>query len=120
MRPRSKASRSMYTRSVGGNNQPMSRISKTERQLQLQREEMGDHLYANRVRVYPKTVHGPVRRFKWAVLIACLGLYYLLPWLRWHRGVNQPDQAVLLSITNERFYFFNLELWPQDIYYLTG
>jgi cytochrome c oxidase accessory protein FixG len=34
--------------------------------------------------------------------------------------VNQPDQAVLLSITNERFYFFNLELWPQDIYYLTG
>ena len=58
--------------------------------------------------------------FKWAVLIVCLGIYYLLPWLRWHRGVNQPDQAVLLSIWHERFYFFNLEFWPQDIYYLTG
>jgi cytochrome c oxidase accessory protein FixG len=88
--------------------------------LQLQAEADGQHLYANRVRVYPKSVDGLVRRVKWAVLIACLTLYYLLPWLRWHRGVNQPDQAVLLSITNERFYFFNLELWPQDIYYLTG
>jgi len=72
----------------------VSRISKADRQLQLQREEAGDHLYANRVRVYPKSVHGPVRRFKWAVLIVCLSIYYLLPWLRWHRGVNQPDQAV--------------------------
>jgi cytochrome c oxidase accessory protein FixG len=98
----------------------MSRISKTDRKLQLQAEEAGEHLYANRVRVYPKSVHGPVRRVKWAVLVGCLGLYYLLPWLRWHRGVNQPDQAVLLSIWNERFYFFNLEFWPQDIYYLTG
>ena len=98
----------------------MSRISKADRQIQLQREEAGDHLYANRVRVYPKSVHGPVRRFKWAVLIVCLAIYYLLPWLRWHRGVNQPDQAVLLSIWHERFYFFNLKFWPQDIYYLTG
>jgi cytochrome c oxidase accessory protein FixG len=98
----------------------MSRISKTDRQLQLQAEEDGQHLYANRVRVYPKSVDGLVRRVKWAVLIGCLGLYYLLPWLRWHRGVNQPDQAVLLSIWNERFYFFNLEFWPQDIYYLAG
>jgi cytochrome c oxidase accessory protein FixG len=98
----------------------LSRISKADRQLQLLREEAGDHLYANRVRVYPKSVHGPVRRFKWAVLIVCLAVYYLLPWLRWHRGVNQPDQAVLLSLWHERFYFFNLEFWPQDIYYLTG
>ncbi len=98
----------------------MSRISKADRQLQLQQEEAGEHLYANRVRVYPKSVHGPVRRFKWAVLVFCLTVYYLLPWLRWHRGVNQPSQAVLLDLFHERFYFFNLEFWPQDIYYLTG
>jgi hypothetical protein len=98
----------------------MSRISKADRELQLRHEAEGEHLYANRVRVYPKSVHGPVRRIKWAILIACLTIYYLLPWLRWHRGVNQPDQAVLLSIWHERFYFFNLEFWPQDIYYLTG
>ena len=98
----------------------MGRISTADRQLQLQREEAGQHLYANRVRVYPKTVHGPVRRFKWAVLIVCLGIYYLLPWLRWNRGPGRADQALLLDIANERFYLFNLEFWPQDIYYLTG
>jgi cytochrome c oxidase accessory protein FixG len=65
-------------------------------------------------------VKGPVRRFKWGVLIFCLTLYYALPWLRWSRGPGQPTQAILLSIWHERFYFFNLEFWPQDIYYLTG
>ncbi len=98
----------------------MAHISKLDRQRQLEQEEAGQHLFANRVRVYPKTVHGPVRRFKWAVLAFCLALYYLLPWLRWSRGVTQPSQAVLLDIFHERFYFFNLEFWPQDIYYLTG
>ncbi len=98
----------------------MSRISKDDRRLQLQQEAAGNHLYANRVRVYPKTVHGVVRRTKWAILILCLTIYYLLPWLRWHRGPGQPTQAVLLDISNERFYFFNLELWPQDIWLLAG
>ena len=27
---------------------------------------------------------------------------------------------MLLDLWHERFYFFNLEFWPQDIYYLTG
>jgi cytochrome c oxidase accessory protein FixG len=77
-------------------------------------------LFANRVRVYAKAVQGPVRRAKWAILCFCLAVYYLLPWLRWSRGPGRPNQAVLLDISHERFYFFNLEFWPQDIYYLTG
>ena len=77
----------------------VSRISKDDRRLQLQREAAGDHLYANRVRVYPKTVHGLVRQTKWAILMTCLTIYYLLPWLRWHRGPGQPTQAVLLDIS---------------------
>ena len=98
----------------------VSHIGKTERELREHQEQAEDQLYASRVRVYPKAVSGPVRRFKWGVLIFCLGLYYLLPWLRWQRGVTLPRQAVLLDISNERFWFFNLEFWPQDIYYLTG
>jgi cytochrome c oxidase accessory protein FixG len=98
----------------------VSRISKDDRRLQLEQEAAGEHLYANRVRVYPKTVHGLVRQIKWAILITCLTIYYLLPWLRWHRGPGQPSQAVLLDISNERFYFFDLELWPQDIWLLAG
>ena len=98
----------------------MPQIGQADRVKQLEAEEAGDHLFANRVRVYPKSVKGPVRRFKWGVLIFCLTLYYALPWLRWSRGPGQPTQAILLSIWHERFYFFNLEFWPQDIYYLTG
>ncbi|MBS0558739.1 MAG: cytochrome c oxidase accessory protein CcoG [Proteobacteria bacterium] len=98
----------------------VSRISKNDRRIQLEREEAGDHLYANRVRVYPKAVHGMARRVKWAILIACLGLYYVMPWVRWDRGPGRPNQAILLDMAHERYYFFNLELWPQDIWLLAG
>jgi cytochrome c oxidase accessory protein FixG len=98
----------------------MGRISNADRKIQLQAEEAGHHLYANRVRVYPKSVHGSVRRIKWAVLIFCLTVYYALPWLRWDRGPGRPGQALLLDIADRRFYIFGLEFWPQDIYYLTG
>ena len=54
-------------------------------------------LYADRQRVYPKAVFGKVRSVKWAVLILCLALYYLVPWLRWDRGQGMPDQAVLVE-----------------------
>ncbi len=83
-------------------------------------EEEQKSLYASRVRVYPMAVRGLVRRFKWGVLAFCLAVYYLLPWLRWNRGPGVPNQAVLLDLWNERFYFFGIELWPQDIYFLTG
>lgn len=35
---------------------------------------------------YPKSMHGPVRRLKRAVLVTRLAIYCLLPWLRWPRG----------------------------------
>ncbi len=98
----------------------MSRIAKTDRQLREQAAAHSGALYASRVRVYPMAVHGVMRRIKWGVLIACLSAYYLLPWLRWDRGPLHPNQAVLLDLWNERFYFFGLELWPQDIFYLAG
>jgi len=77
-------------------------------------------LYANHAKIYPKAVSGPFRRLKWAALIVLLGIYYVLPWIRWDRGPNAPDQAVLLDIEARRFYLFFIELWPQQIYYLTG
>ena len=77
-------------------------------------------LYANRQKVYPKAVSGPLRWIKWAVLILCLAVYYLVPWLRWDRGPGAPDQAVLVDITNGRLFFFFIEIWPQEVYFLTG
>src|SRR5690606_12388169 len=56
----------------------------------------------------------------WAVLILALGIYYFLPFLRWDRGPDAPSQAVLIDFPNRRFYFFFIEIWPQEVYYLTG
>jgi cytochrome c oxidase accessory protein FixG len=98
----------------------MTGLTKTPPQPAAEAKLSHASLYADRVRVYPKSVFGPARTFKWSVLVVCLGIYYLLPWLRWDRGPGQPSQAVLLDIGRERFYFFNIEFWPQDIYYLTG
>ena len=80
----------------------------------------GGSLYASRQKVYPKAVKGPVRRAKWAILAACLALYYLLPWLRWDRGPGMPDQAVLADVAGARLFLFGIEIWPQEIYFLTG
>ncbi len=77
-------------------------------------------LYAPRVKVYPKAIHGPVRRAKWLILALCLAAYYVVPWLRWNRGPGAPDQAVLVDMTHGRLYFFFIEIWPQEVYYLTG
>jgi len=77
-------------------------------------------LYAPRRKIYPQSVHGKFRTIKWAALIVTLGIYYLLPFVRWDRGVNAPSQAVLIDFPNRRFYFFFIEIWPQEIYYLTG
>ena len=76
--------------------------------------------YAPHEKVYPKSVRGTVRRVKWAVLVACLSLYYIGPWLRWSRGVGRPDQALLIDMPARRAYFFGIEIWPQEIYYLAG
>ena len=77
-------------------------------------------LYAPRKKVYPQAVHGRFRRIKWTLLVVGLAVYYLLPFVRWDRGPGMPNQAVLLDLPHRRFYFFFIELWPQEVYYFTG
>ncbi|MGD9868049.1 MAG: cytochrome c oxidase accessory protein CcoG [Hyphomicrobiales bacterium] len=77
-------------------------------------------LYAAREKIYAKRAHGLFRNVKWVVMAVTLGIYYVLPWLRWDRGAHAPDQAVLLDFPSRRFYFFFLEIWPQEFYFVTG
>src|SRR5262245_5183162 len=77
-------------------------------------------LYAGREKVYPKLTHGRFRTFKWLVMALALAIYYALPWLRWHRGPDLPDQAVLLDMAHNRYFVFFLEIWPQEFYFVTG
>lgn len=76
--------------------------------------------YAGREKIYPKLAHGKFRKLKWAVMAVTLGIYYLLPWLRWNRGPNLPDQAFLLDFANQRLFFGPIEIWAQELYYITG
>jgi cytochrome c oxidase accessory protein FixG len=77
-------------------------------------------LYAPREKIFPKRVNGYFRRLKWAIMIVTLGIYYITPWLRFDRGEYAPDQAVLVDLANRRFYFFFIEIWPQEFYYVAG
>ena len=77
-------------------------------------------LYKKREPIYPKLAHGKFRTVKWVVMAVTLGIYYLVPFLRWDRGPDAPDQAVLVDFSGRRFYFFFIEIWPQEVYYITG
>ncbi|HEU0223278.1 MAG TPA: cytochrome c oxidase accessory protein CcoG [Paracoccaceae bacterium] len=78
------------------------------------------NLYAARLPVFPRRVHGWFRNLKWWILVVTLGIYYVTPWIRFDRGPNLPDQAVLVDVANRRFYFFWIEIWPQEFYYVAG
>ncbi|MGU3494590.1 cytochrome c oxidase accessory protein CcoG [Xanthobacteraceae bacterium A53D] len=77
-------------------------------------------LYAARRAIYPQKVRGRLRTIKWVLLIVTLGIYYFLPFVRWDRGPDAPSQAVLIDFPTRRFYFFFIEIWPQEFYYLAG
>jgi cytochrome c oxidase accessory protein FixG len=77
-------------------------------------------LYQPRQKIFPKRAEGAFRRLKWIVMAITLGIYYLTPWIRWDRGPFAPDQAVLIDMAHRRFYFFFIEIWPQEFYYVAG
>ncbi|MGL5116457.1 MAG: cytochrome c oxidase accessory protein CcoG [Beijerinckiaceae bacterium] len=76
--------------------------------------------FAPSPKVYPQGVSGRFRKIKWIILAVTLGIYYFLPFVRWDRGPNLPNQAVLVDFERSRFYFFFIELWPHEVYYFTG
>ncbi len=77
-------------------------------------------LYAAREPIFPKAVSGPFRRLKWIIMGLTLAIYYITPWIRWDRGPGMPDQAVLVDLANRRFFFFWIEIWPHEFYFVAG
>ncbi|MEL6335348.1 MAG: cytochrome c oxidase accessory protein CcoG [Pseudomonadota bacterium] len=77
-------------------------------------------LYESRTQVFPKAVRGTFRTLKWWIMGVTLAIYYLTPWIRWDRGPELPDQAVLIDLAHRRFFFFWIEIWPQEFYYVAG
>ena len=78
------------------------------------------NLYEAREQIYPKRVRGKYRQLKWIIMALTLGVYYGVPWIRWPRAPGEPDQAVLIDFAGSRFYFFFIEIWSDELYYVTG
>ena len=77
-------------------------------------------LYKAREPIFPKRVKGNFRTLKWWIMAVTLGIYYITPWLRWDRGPALPDQAVLIDMADRRFFFFMIEIWPHEFYFVAG
>jgi len=77
-------------------------------------------LFAKPPTIYPKRVWGNYRKIKWVVMVLLLGIYYLAPFLRFDRGPNAPGQAILIDLPARRAYFFAIEIWPHEVYYIAG
>ncbi len=86
----------------------------------MSQTETPPSLYAAREPVFPRRVKGQFRNLKWVIMAVTLGIYYITPWIRWDRGPSLPDQAVLLDLANRRFYFFWIEIWPHEFYFVAG
>jgi cytochrome c oxidase accessory protein FixG len=70
--------------------------------------------YAAHQKVYPREVSGRFARLRVCAVIALLGVFYVMPWVRWN-----GRQAVLFDLPARKFYIFGLTLFPQDFYLLT-
>lgn len=77
-------------------------------------------MYAPRKSIHPMRVSGVFRRLKWQLMGVFLAVYYITPWIRWDRGEGIPDQAVLVDLAHRRFFFFFIEIWPQEFYFVAG
>ena len=69
-------------------------------------------LYAKHKKVYPREVHGLFAKLRTTGVVTLLGLYYILPWLKWG-----DRHAVLFDLPNRQFHVFALTFWPQDFFY---
>ena len=90
-------------------------VKKLDAAASASAEEVGQKLYAKRIKIYPKKITGQFQTWRWALVWLTQILYYGLPWVNWH-----DRQAVLFHLAERKFYIFGIVLWPQDFIYLTG
>ena len=84
--------------------------------MQSQKTNTGEHgLYAEHKKIYPREVSGYFTRLRMLSVVVLLGIYYLMPFVRW-----DDRQALLFDLPARKFYIFGLTLWPQDFIYLAA
>ncbi|MBP7710334.1 MAG: cytochrome c oxidase accessory protein CcoG [Rickettsiales bacterium] len=81
---------------------------------------MLENFFAARKRLYPQSVKGRFRRLKWVLNVVFLTIYFGTPFMRFERAGAAPDQGLLIDFLSSKIYFFFVEIWPQEVYYLAG
>jgi len=76
-------------------------------------EDGADSYYVSERKVYPREVSGRFNRLRVAAVIWLLGMFYVVPWLRW-----DGRQAVLFDLPARQFHVFGLLFLPQDFLFL--
>jgi cytochrome c oxidase accessory protein FixG len=76
--------------------------------------------FQKREKTYPQNVKGRFRSTKNLTNLICLIIFFAAPFLRWDRGLTTPNQAILIDIPNSRGYFYQIEMWPEEVYYLAA
>lgn len=76
-------------------------------------EEQTISLYQKTRKIYPRSVNGYFKNWRWFMIWATQLVFYGLPWLQYG-----GRQAFLLDIDTHRFYLFGLVIFPQDLFYL--
>jgi cytochrome c oxidase accessory protein FixG len=74
-----------------------------------------EEFYAKHQKIYPRKVTGIFATLRTLGVLVLLGLYYIVPWLRW-----DGHQAVLFDLPARKFYILGLTFWPQDFFYLAA
>ena len=70
-------------------------------------------------KVYPQSVSGKYRSIKNSVNYALLFVYFFGSWIRWNREQGLPNQAIMIDLPARKGYFFGLQIWSDEIYYIT-
>ncbi|HAG52223.1 MAG TPA: cytochrome c oxidase accessory protein CcoG, partial [Alphaproteobacteria bacterium] len=95
-----------------------------EKKIKVEIEESGDLageiIFEKRSKIYQAKVSGTFRKLKTIVSYLFLLAFFAMPFLRYERAGDMPDQAVMVDLTLRKFFFFAIEIWPQEAYYFIG
>ncbi len=81
---------------------------------------MFEEYFAAKKRLYPQSVKGRIRKIKSILNAIFLSIFLFSPFIRFDRGESSPNQAILIDLPGSKAYFFFIEIWPQEVYYLAG
>jgi cytochrome c oxidase accessory protein FixG len=69
--------------------------------------------------IQPQYINGFFRKIKDYSALFLIGIYIFCSWIRWDRGADLPNQAILIDLPNRKAYLFWIQIWPDELYYLT-